>query len=87
MSELEKLYKINKKIFESQMSLVRLYDIVEQFTKNPSDENLKNMMPLIENVDMSIEALKNSLKTFLEEIAGVEQTEVDVKQTENGFQL
>ena len=87
MEEYTHFSKIDKRILECYDLLSKLRNSLSCFVENRSQDSLDELSKNIESVDDSMTALKNSVQIGLKEILDLENEEVDVIETDNGYKL
>lgn len=87
MEEYTHFSKIDKRILECHDNLSQLRNSLSVFMETRSQNSLDKLSSNIENIDLSVLALKNTIQTGLKSILDIESEEIDVIETDNGYEL
>ncbi len=79
--------KINKHILSSVRILSLLSERIEEFSETGTQESLDNLTFLLEQIDKQSALTKQYILNLIKTIAGAEDGEVHVTDTENGFEF
>ncbi len=79
--------RYNSKMLDLFCSLSNLHASVNLYALDPTPEHMKNLSIEVDNVEAKLESMKNSLISVVKEIQEIDDGEIDVEQTENGFRM
>ena len=84
MDDIIHLNRFRKRILTVLSDLVLLNTAIEELAQNPIQSNVNKVADKLSKFDGSVSILRDSLGKVLNEIAGIEDDEIDAEVTEEG---
>ena len=82
-----RLKSFSERSLEAMRQILVINDALHQFIKTSSQRDLDKVISEVEKFDNSWIVFKESLEPLIKLVAGVEQNEIKVCKTENGYEL
>jgi len=82
-----RLKSFSEKALQSIRQILDVNDSLHSFIKSSSQEDLDKVISCMEEFDNTWIMLKESLEPLIKLVAGIEEEEIKVRKTENGYEL
>ena len=79
--------KINEYILKNIHALSLLSAYIEEFSEKGTQESLDNLTFLLQQIDDQTIVTKNYVLNLIKQVAGIENGEVNVIKSDNGFEF